>query len=115
MNIAVMSDLHVGLASRAKDLCPEPLRTQRKQYDRFNKKSESLYREQFIQFVQHDGIIADYLVLPGDLTNQATPQEVQIASEFILQAADALHVQNDRIFFAPGNHDVDWSVYPSVA
>ena len=106
-----MSDLHIGLAARAKDLCPEPPRSAPKNLRRYKEKSESAYRQKFVQFVKDTQITADYLVLPGDITNKATPQEVEIASNFILQAADALGVAHNKIIFVPGNHDVDWSVF----
>lgn len=111
INLAVMSDLHVGLAARAKDLCPKPPTTARKNRARYNAKSEDAYRQKFVEFIQENEITADYLVLPGDLTNQAQPQEVQIASELILQVADALYVPQNKIVFVPGNHDVNWSVF----
>jgi UDP-2,3-diacylglucosamine pyrophosphatase LpxH len=74
-------------------------------------KSDAPYRRNFIDFVKKRSISADYLVLPGDVTHRAQPQEVSLASEFILQAADALNIRHDRIVFVPGNHDVDWSVF----
>jgi len=110
-NIAVMSDLHIGLAARAKDLCPAPPPTARKENRRYKAKTDNNFRQKFVQFVKEWPIRADYLVLPGDLTNKARPQEVEIASDFVKQAADALCVPHDKIMFAPGNHDVDWSVY----
>src|ERR1022692_3586827 len=54
---------------------------------------------------------ADYLILPGDMTHSARPEEVQIASEFIGKACAALSVNPNNIVFVPGNHDVDWSVF----
>lgn len=111
MNIAVMSDLHVGLAARAKDLCPEPPPTPRKDALKYKTKVDDAYKQKFLQFLQSETISADYLVLPGDITHQARPREVQIASEFILQAAEALCVSQNKIVFVPGNHDVDWSVF----
>lgn len=111
MILAVMSDLHIGLAARSKDLCPKPPASARKDLKKYEEKNEDAYRQKFVQFVKDKKITADYLVLPGDLTNLATPDEVQIASEFILQAADALGVAHNNIVFAPGNHDVDWSAF----
>lgn len=105
-----MGDLHVGLAARAKDLCPEPPTIPKKDRAKYNAKIDDTYRQKFVQFIQQEGITADYLVLPGDLTNKAHPEEVQLVSEFVMQAADALDVLHDKIVFAPGNHDVDWSV-----
>lgn len=111
MDFAVMSDLHIGLAARSKDLCPEPPSTARKDNLKYRTKVDGAYKQKFFQFVERETISADYLVLPGDITHQAKPQEVEIASEFILQAADALGVPDDKIVFVPGNHDVDWSVF----
>lgn len=110
MNLAVMSDLHVGMAARAKDLCPKPPSTARRQSERYGQKIDDDYRRTFVSFVEREGITANYLILPGDLTNQAQPSEAQLASEFVLQAADALKVRHENIVFVPGNHDVDWSV-----
>jgi len=113
LKLAIISDLHVGLAARSQDLCPEPSVTERKARAKYNAKAETAYREKFVRFVTDPTrpITADYLILPGDVTHLAQPREVQIASDFILQAADALKVSHDRIIFVPGNHDVDWSVF----
>ena len=111
MNLAVMSDLHVGLKARSKDLCPEPPVSFRKKSLKYRAKTENDYKQKFIQFVQRENIKADYLVLPGDLTDSAHPEEVKLASEFILHVADALCVPQNKILFAPGNHDLDWSVF----
>lgn len=111
MKLAVISDLHVGLAARSKDLCPEPAPTERRNRKWYADKTDSSYRQAFVDFVGKNGITADYLVLPGDVTHRAQPQEVKIASEFILQAADALQISHNNIVFVPGNHDVDWSVF----
>lgn len=110
MTLAVMSDLHVGLAARAKDLCPKPKKHEIKKRGIYNQKIDSEYRRKFVNFVEQEKITAEYLVLPGDLTNKAIPDEAKLASEFVLQAADALKVAHDKIVFVPGNHDVDWSV-----
>jgi UDP-2,3-diacylglucosamine pyrophosphatase LpxH len=111
MNLAVMSDLHVGLDSRAKDLCPAPPATPKNIRKIYDGKIENAYRQQFVQFILREHITANYLVLPGDLTSKANPREVHIASDFILQAADALSVPHDKILFTPGNHDVDWTMF----
>jgi len=112
IKLAIMSDLHVGLTARSKDLCPKPSNTQKNRLARYNRKIEDAFKHNFIKFVKdkNNEISADYLVLPGDITSEAKPPEVQLASEFILQAADALGVAPHKIVFAPGNHDVDWSV-----
>jgi UDP-2,3-diacylglucosamine pyrophosphatase LpxH len=113
LKIAVISDIHVGLGARAKDLCPEPPKSDRKGSIKYNAKTDNAFREGFVQFVnkQEPPLTADYLILPGDLTCYAKPQEVEIASHFVLQAADALSVPHESILFVPGNHDVDWSTF----
>lgn len=103
LTLAVISDMHVGEGSRAKDLCPSSR-------EHKTPKPDDNYRGKFLDFVSKQGIKADYLLLPGDVTDGAQPDEVQIASEFIVSAADALGVAGEKIVFVPGNHDVDWEV-----
>jgi len=87
-----------------------PPKTPRRQFERYSHKIDDDYRSTFVNFVRRENITADYLILPGDLTSQAQPTEAELASEFVLQAADALKVAHENIVFVPGNHDVDWSV-----
>jgi len=114
LKFAIMSDLHIGIAARSKDLCPEPKAAERKKKNRYNIKVDNKYREYFLDFIEKEKITADYLVLPGDITNSAHPEEVRLASEFIVEVADVLEVPHDKIVFTPGNHDVDWSVYDAT-
>jgi len=111
IKLAVISDIHVGLDARSKDLCPEPPAIPRKNRDKYNRKIESAYRQKFVEFIQREHITADYLVIPGDITSTSQPPEVEIASEFILQAAEALEVPHNKIVFSPGNHDVNWLMH----
>ena len=117
IKLAIISDIHVGLDARGKDLCPEPPDTPRKDRSKYNLKIDDTYRQKFVEFVQRERITADYLVLPGDLTNQAKPQEVQLASEFILQAADALSVPHEyllRMVYLQLSHRNCWSTLPLI-
>jgi Icc-related predicted phosphoesterase len=104
IKLAVISDIHVGGGARAKDLCPpnDPGR---------ETMPDEKYREKFVHFITSNKIKADYLVLPGDVTHRAHPEEVKIASEFVQEARLALDVKAENIVFVPGNHDVDWSVF----
>ncbi|MEI6757553.1 MAG: metallophosphoesterase [Chlorobium sp.] len=112
IKIAVISDLHIGIDARSKDLCPEPCKIkERKDRAKYELKSENNFREKFVQFVKKEHILADYLILPGDLTNKARLREVELASDFIKQVAHALCVPTNKIMFAPGNHDLDWTAY----
>ncbi|MCK4417785.1 MAG: metallophosphoesterase [Candidatus Latescibacteria bacterium] len=98
MTLAVVSDLHIGNKARAKDLCP---------YEE-SEAIEKTYRETFLEFINQQDIRADYLLIPGDVTDGAQPDEVKLASEVISEIAKALNVPLERIVFVPGNHDVDW-------
>ncbi len=111
LRLAVISDLHVGLAARSRDLCPPASARDEKELWRYNNKAEAAYRKQFLEFVKEKAIVADYLILPGDVTNRAHPEEVRLASDFVKEAAAALQIPMERVVFVPGNHDVDWSVY----
>jgi predicted phosphodiesterase len=101
MAIAIVSDLHVGDGARSRDLDPN---------DDGSGIRDEKYIEQFAKFCQTQGIKANALVIPGDITNHATPDEFQLASEKLNAIALALEVPTDRILFVPGNHDVDWDV-----
>jgi len=103
IRLAVISDVHVGEGARAKDLCPANAPGR-------DTKSDDKYIEKFVKFLRSNSITADYLILPGDITNHAKPDEVKLASEFVEKVSAALEVGLTSIFFVPGNHDVDWSV-----
>lgn len=107
LQLAVISDIHAGEGARAKDLCPlnSPGR---------DTKPDDNYREKFIRFLADKRLKADYLILPGDVTDKAKPDEVKIASDFIEEARKALDVKAENVVFVPGNHDVDWSVFDSA-
>ena len=58
----------------------------------------------------------DFVVISGDITNQASSGEFNEALRFIRQdVAPTLKHQDDlrRVIVVPGNHDIDWS--PEVA
>ena len=95
--IAVVSDLHVAESARAGDLQVIPTRT------------ESGYQDEFRRFVRRHRISADVLV-PGDLTDRASPEEFQTAFGVILHLAESLSVSRERVVIVPGNHDVNWAV-----
>src|SRR6185503_1275451 len=103
LKLAVISDIHAGEGARSSDLCP---RNQQKDKVR----PDERYRDKFLDFLKEKNLSADFLLLPGDITHSAQPEEVQIASEFVTSAADRLNVAHENIVFVPGNHDVDWSV-----
>lgn len=51
----------------------------------------------------------NYLVLAGDIADSATPEEYDIASEFVGELAQRFEVELGHVIVVPGNHDVNWS------
>ena len=98
--IAVISDLHIGDAARDNGLKPSSTIS-----------SEDVdYIKDFKSLVESQGVTADYLLIPGDLTNEAKPDEFERSSEIILSIASALGVEQECIYIVPGNHDLNWEV-----
>jgi small GTP-binding protein len=50
----------------------------------------------------------DYLVISGDITNSAAPQEFEKAREFVSALIEKLGLTSAQCIFVPGNHDLDW-------
>lgn len=50
----------------------------------------------------------DFLVVSGDLTDRASPPELQRARELLERLATRLGVPPAQRLLVPGNHDVDW-------
>src|ERR1043166_6887006 len=99
--LGVISDLHVGQAARASDLRPDRDKTGCIEDD---------YVEQFLTFLDESALKLDYLLLPGDMSHQAVPNEFALASTIVKRIATKLDLPIDRILFVPGNHDVNWTV-----
>ena len=69
IKIAIISDIHIGLGARAKDLCPKPSSKRKKELQDYNKKIEDNFVERFLSFVTDNDLQADYLMISGDLSN----------------------------------------------
>lgn len=100
LRIAVISDLHVGAKARRYDFVPGGSA----------RVGERPYIDEFKDFVISAGIRSDYLLVPGDIANEAHPSEYELAAERIVQIAELLGVATEHVAFVPGNHDVSWSV-----
>jgi small GTP-binding protein len=50
----------------------------------------------------------DYLVISGDITNRATPEEFEKARELVSKLNEELGVTAERCIIVPGNHDLHW-------
>jgi len=104
MKIAVISDLHIGRTARARDLQPPAVHADA------HEEGEADFLENFYRFVDSFQVSADYLVVPGDITDAATPEEVDHANIVVDGVRQSLNVRRNCVVFVPGNHDVDWSV-----
>lgn len=50
----------------------------------------------------------DYLVISGDLTQRATPEEFECSYQFISRLIQELELSAARVVITPGNHDLSW-------
>lgn len=107
MKIAIMSDLHIGPSAKAQDLCPIECAGDTSKYQEKFKN----YIQDFHAFLVAENIAADYLLVPGDITQDAHPMEMKLASEFLRGVQNRLSIADDHLLFVPGNHDADWTLY----
>lgn len=110
IRVAIIGDIHAGLAATAKDLCPQPPADKCTDLSIYNGKHDDDYAAKFADFLSENDIQSDYMLLSGDLTNSAQPDEIHIVSTLIEKISNALDVRNDNIVFVPGNHDVNWKL-----
>ncbi len=104
MKFLIISDLHTGKKAKAKDLCPYS--------DGIHKddKLVSSFIDSVNLYIENNGKI-DYIIIPGDLTNQSNLIEYNCASAFLEKLVVEFNIPLEHILFVPGNHDVDWSVF----
>ncbi|MDI3285235.1 metallophosphoesterase [Polyangium sp. 15x6] len=50
----------------------------------------------------------DFVVVSGDLSNRASPGELEAARHFLSRLAEAMSLTAERCIVVPGNHDLDW-------
>jgi predicted phosphodiesterase len=50
----------------------------------------------------------DYLVISGDITHRASPQEFEKAHAFVSKLIKRFELNVERCIIVPGNHDLDW-------
>ncbi|WP_309896407.1 metallophosphoesterase [Archangium sp.] len=51
----------------------------------------------------------DYLVISGDITHRASPQEFEKARQFVSALIEQFGLTAERCILVPGNHDLDWN------
>lgn len=68
------------------------------------------YKKKFFKFIDDSEtpITADYLLVCGDISCEATVDEIRLSAEIIKQITEKLKAK--EVFFVPGNHDKDWTL-----
>lgn len=51
----------------------------------------------------------DYIIYPGDIADEGQLEQYEHFDRVSTKIHDRLNITKDRIFFTPGNHDVNWS------
>ena len=103
--IAIISDLHVGAVARSSDLNP------------FSQPPAATdgFLDSFEAFVRTNGISADALIVPGDISDKAHPAEYELATTVIQRVATMLGVDHGAVFPVLGNHDLNWALVSAIA
>jgi small GTP-binding protein len=91
LRILHLSDLHIGAGD-------DPLGLLQPLLADLQDRSEGLGIERL-----------DYLVISGDITNRASPQEFEKAREFVSRLIEQFGLTAERCILVPGNHDLDWN------
>ncbi len=52
----------------------------------------------------------DTLILSGDIANYSTPEEYQIAEQFLAHLCQDFPLKPEQIIIVPGNHDLNWKI-----
>lgn len=99
MKILVISDLHVGDGAICVDLSTGP--------------SQNAVKQNFLnelrELAQQESICADFLLVTGDITNRAKPEEFKLAACKIREIASFFGInETNKILYVPGNHDSNW-------
>ena len=111
VKIAIISDLHIGPAAKSQDMCPQPCDASSSAFKSYEHKISVSYQNMFIEFIEKNNIKADYLVIPGDITDTSHPMQIKLASEIIAKISKRLEIPENHLIYVPGNHDIDWSFF----
>ncbi len=56
----------------------------------------------------------DLVCFTGDAADWGQTEEFKEAGDFLLALMDRLHLDRDRLFVVPGNHDIDRRIHPDA-
>ncbi|EGR0490924.1 TPA: metallophosphoesterase family protein [Vibrio cholerae] len=100
MKILVISDLHVGEGAICTDLSIGTGQNAVKQN----------FLSELKALASRESLEADYLLVTGDITDRALPEEFALAAKKIKEIAGFFNISDvNRILFVPGNHDSNWA------
>jgi predicted phosphodiesterase len=94
--IAVLSDLHLGNARREMEYTGDT-------------PSRINYLDIFSEFARKEEITADYIVIPGDISDKGKDEEFREFDDFISVVSSSLETPRENIIISPGNHDKNWA------
>jgi predicted phosphodiesterase len=100
MKLLVISDLHVGPKARAQDFSTAP--------EDMACRNTPDYLKEFDDLVDKNQLEVTHILIAGDITQSATYEEFELAACNIQKLAKKLNVEQNKIFFVPGNHDGNW-------
>lgn len=102
MRILIISDLHIGPEARCASLIPD--------VERSSDDIDDEYIKHFQEFNSKLDTPIDYIMICGDITNSATPEQFEHFDIIIHELLDITGLGPERVFFTAGNHDYDWSL-----
>lgn len=98
MKILVISDLHTGTGAIATDFSTG---------ESSNAVKEG-YMQELKSLAEKEKLSADYLIIPGDISNHSEYSEFDLASKRLTELSAYFGISERNIFFVPGNHDGNW-------
>lgn len=104
LNLLILSDIHFGSLSEHPDFALADFPSDLAIENAVPVKANLIERVS-----QFEGPI-DAILVPGDLTSKARPDEFLGCQSVVREIASAIGVTEDRIFFTFGNHDVNWKI-----
>src|SRR5690606_17916697 len=69
------------------------------------------YLDSFESFITSENLSANYIIIPGDISNRGTEEELDLFQPFTDRVASALGTPPSNIIIAPGNHDKNWDLH----
>lgn len=102
MKIGVISDIHFGKAS-----CTSAFSVPGENFYEGDTGYE-MFESDLVQYLKDEKV--SLLLVAGDLTSVASPQEFYYCEKKILSIAQRVGIPNENVVCCMGNHDVDWNI-----